>query len=122
MWNLSMIMRRQDWISLVLAILLFVSPWILGFVDVARAAWNAWIFAAVVGVLALAALSGYREWEEWEEGLGFFVGIWVVIAPWVLGFVATATALWAHVVLGGLIVVASAWEFWQTHHRPHAPA
>jgi hypothetical protein len=122
MWNLSVITRRQDWISLVLAILLFVSPWALGFLGEGRAAWNAWVFGAIIGLLALAALTGYREWEEWEEGIEFLLGIWVVVAPWVLGFVASVAALWVHVVLGILIIVASAWEFWQTRHRPHATA
>lgn len=122
MWNLSVMTRRQDWISLVLAILLFVSPWILGFVNEGRAAWNAWVFGAVIAALALAALTGFREWEEWEEGIEFLLGIWVVIAPWVLAFVASAVAVWSHVVLGVLIVIASVWEFWQTRHRPHATA
>lgn len=121
-WNMSMVTRRQDWISLVLAILLFISPWVLGFVGEGRAAWNAWLLGAIIGLLALAALTGYRDWEEWEEGIGFLLGIWVVVAPWVLRFVADIVALWVHIVLGALIVVASAWEFWRTRRRPHATA
>ena len=35
--------RPQDWLNLVLAACLFISPWIVGFAAVTYPAWNAWI-------------------------------------------------------------------------------
>ena len=49
-WNMSIVTRRQDWISLVLAILLFISPWVLGFVGEGRAAWNAWLSRVTMAI------------------------------------------------------------------------
>jgi hypothetical protein len=107
----------QDWANVVLAVLLFISPWILGYSAEQFAAGNAWISAIVIAVLAVGALSMFQEWEEW---LNLIAGVWVVVAPWVLGFAAIASAMWTHVVIGLLVAAAAAWEIWEVRHRPHA--
>jgi hypothetical protein len=117
MANLIETKRLQDWINLVLAACLFVSPWVLGFAGVA--AWTAWVSAVVIGVLAVAAIVAFTEWEEW---VNLALGIWVVLAPWIIGFTGVASALWAHVVLGLLIAAVAAWELWQVRHEPHLAA
>ncbi len=70
--------RFQDWINLVLAAFLFVSPWIFDFTSNAAASWNAWICGAIIAVLALAAIAWFAEWEEW---INVALGAWLVIAP-----------------------------------------
>ena len=50
------------------------------------------------------------------------VGLWVAVAPWILGFAATVTAMWTHVVLGLLVAAAAAWEIWEIRHQPSAAA
>ncbi|TIU54225.1 MAG: hypothetical protein E5W25_36025, partial [Mesorhizobium sp.] len=49
--------KAQDWINLVLAVCLFISPWVLGFAAETNPAWNAWIAGVVLGALAITALS-----------------------------------------------------------------
>ncbi|MBV9568924.1 MAG: SPW repeat protein [Hyphomicrobiales bacterium] len=109
--------RVKDWINLILAVLLFISPWVLGYAGEAVPAWNAWILAVVIAILALAAISAFAVWEEWITGL---LGIWLIIAPWVLSFAANPHALWAHVVLGVITAIVSFWSVWDYRHTPHA--
>jgi hypothetical protein len=110
----------QDIANLALAVLLFISPWFLGFSGERDPAGNAWISAIVIGALAIGALGAFREWEEW---LNLLAGIWVAVSPWVIGFAATTPyAMWAHVVLGLLVAAAAAWEIWDVRHQPHAAA
>src|SRR5690349_9824545 len=73
-----------NWLNLILAIWLFISPWVIGFAfgpagtgaasangaatvnNVAStAAWDAWIVAVIVAVLSIAAISRLAVWEEW---------------------------------------------------------
>ena len=111
--------RPQDWANLVLAVGLFVSPWMFGYVDEQIPARNAWVCAIVIAALAIAALSVLKEWEEW---INLFLGAWVLVSPWALGFGMNVGALWSHVVLGLLIAAIAAWSIWDIRHLPHATA
>jgi hypothetical protein len=130
--------RWRDWVMLVLAVWLFISPWVLGFASAAMvaaapsggaampspglttAAWNAWVLGVVVAALAIWAIAMFAEWHDWVTGI---LGVWLVIAPWVIGFSAMAAALWDHVIVGILIVVLAAWELWEVRQEgARAPA
>jgi SPW repeat len=121
LWRLVMPEGRRipDWINLVLAVLLFLSPWVMAFAADTMAAWNAWIIGVVLAVLAIAALTAFAEWEEW---VGVVLGVWLIIAPWVLGFSGNMNAVWTHVILGVLTAAVSAWGVWDYRHRPPATA
>jgi SPW repeat len=105
--------KWQDWANLVFAVWLFISPWVLGFYPGAAsasvaAAWNAWIFAIVIGVFAIAALIKARPWEEW---INLIAGAWVFVSPWVLGFYAGHTVLlWNSLIVGALVFALSIWD------------
>ncbi len=113
--------RWQDWCNLILAIWLFISPWVLQFGSAAQpapgagapgavggavgnAAWNAWVLGVIVFLVALSAIGRMEFWQEW---ISLLLGIWIFIAPWVLGFVSLANASWDHWVVGALIFLIS---------------
>ncbi|TIV09197.1 MAG: hypothetical protein E5W02_21910, partial [Mesorhizobium sp.] len=89
--------KSLDWITLVLAICLFISP--CGFTAAMVPAWNAWIVGVLLGALALATLSVFAEWEEWVSAV---LGLWLIVSPWLLGFAADTNVMTTHVVLGVL--------------------
>jgi uncharacterized membrane protein HdeD (DUF308 family) len=103
----------QNWINLVCAVLLFISPWVLGFSGETMAARTAWIGGVIIAVMAIAALVQFAEWEEW---VALIVGLAVAISPWVLGFTAVHAALAASVILGLIVAIASISEIWVVHH------
>ncbi|NIR58495.1 MAG: SPW repeat protein [Gammaproteobacteria bacterium] len=102
--------RWQDWVSLIFGIWLFFSPWILGYADAANAAWNAYILGVAVVIFSIAALAQGRVWEEWVD---LVLGVWLIIAPFVLGFTAEGAAMWNHIVLGILLVIDTVWAMAQ---------
>jgi hypothetical protein len=105
----------QNWINLVCAVLLFISPWVLGFAGDLLAARTAWVGGIVIFVMALAALAQFTEWEEW---IALIAGALVIISPWALGFAAVHTALAACLVLGIIVVLSSISELWVIHNSP----
>ena len=111
--------KTQDWINLLLAICLFVSPWVIGFAAETVPAWNAWVVAVIIGGLAIATLSAFAEWEEWAN---LVLGLWLIISPWVLAFTGNAGASWTHLILGVIAVVMSAWAVWDYRHNPQVHA
>jgi hypothetical protein len=109
----------QDWANIVLAILLFISPWVIGFSPDKAAAWNAWIVGVVIAVLAIAALSAFAVWEEW---INLLLGLWLIISPWVLGFASDIHAMWTSVILGIIAALISAWAVWDYQRGTHVHA
>lgn len=92
-------------------------PWVIGFASEAAPTWNAWIAGIVLGALAVATLSAFAEWEEWAN---LVIGLWLIVSPWLLGFMANINAMWTHVILGVLVAAISAWAVWDYRHHSHA--
>ena len=108
--------RREttlDVYNLVLAVFLFVAPWLFSYAyGSARA--DDWVSSTIVIATSVAALLAFSEWEEW---IGLIVGLWVLASPWLLGFPhARATAV--NVGVGLLITYMSALELWLIHYDP----
>ncbi len=99
--------RWQDWVTVVLGVILFITPWLFSTTTTASSAWNAWIVGGVAVILALMSL-GFPNTEvtEWVMTLG---GIWLFISPWVLGFATLASAAWVAWIIGILLIIASGW-------------
>lgn len=51
----------EEWVNLVLAVLLLLSPFVLGFTGMAAAAWSHWILAILIGADAIWALAQSRQ-------------------------------------------------------------
>lgn len=110
--------RGQDLVTLLLAVCLFLSPWVIGFVADRTPSWNAWLAGIVLGAFAIMTLSAFAEWEEW---VNMVVGLWLIVSPWLLGFMANTHAMWTHVILGICTAAVSAWAVWDYRH-PHSHA
>jgi len=120
MWTMNTNARRsQDWLNLIVAALLFFSPWLMGFVGDVMPTRNAWIVGVVLALIAIAAITAFAEWEEW---LNLALGLWLIAAPWMLGFTGNPAAFRTHLVLGLLTAAISAWAVWDYRHEPHATA
>lgn len=98
-----------DVVNLVAGLALLLSPWYLGFTTETSAARNAWIVGAAIVAIAVAALLAFHEAEEW---INLVVGLWAVVAPWMLGFAAVAAATWAHVIAGIIVAAVAAACIW----------
>ena len=99
----------QDWANLALGVWLFAAPWILGYSPVGAAAWNSWIFGILITAVSLAAVILFAPWEEW---VNIAAAVWLLVAPWALGFASaqTAAALWTHVITGLLVGGLALWD------------
>ena len=50
-----------EWTQVVAAVVLFVSPWVLGFTSLASLSWSAWIVGVAIAALSFWARSGIRS-------------------------------------------------------------
>jgi hypothetical protein len=105
--------RAQDWALVILAIWLFISPWVLQFGSttstaaggaaaggVGHAAWNAWILGIILFLVAISAVTRMQVSQEW---IALVLGAWIFVAPWALGFVSVPKASWDHWIVGAIV-------------------
>src|SRR5262245_31203454 len=84
--------------QLMLAIFLFVSPWLFAFAHGSLRV-DTWICAALVAVVSFVALVAFRDWKEWTNCI---LGLWIALSPRILGFQHTAAVV-VNVAVGFLI-------------------
>jgi len=106
---------QTNLLNTMFGLLLFVSPWLLGFSGAGTAAWNAWIGGAVLVAISLTAVTHFAEWEEWID---LAAGAWILASPWTLNFPADSPQVKVHVLTGGIVTILAAVELWKEHHGP----
>lgn len=82
---------------------LFLSPlWMdLYTSSTSPAAWNAYLVGIPVVALGWASLTRAQRWHEW---LNFAIGVWLIIAPFLLRFFGNEPgAAWTQIIMGVLI-------------------
>jgi hypothetical protein len=105
--------KWQDWINLILAVWLFISPWVLGYfpggaVASMPASWTAWVLGVVIAVFSIAALYKAQPWEEW---INLIAGVLLFISPLVLSYyTVTIAGMWNALIVGALVFILSIWD------------
>jgi len=112
----SPVYQWPNWLNLILAVWLFISPWVVGFYKaggtemvvtlILAAAWDAWVVAVIVGVLSIAAIAKLAVWEDW---INLVLGVWLFFSPWILGYATLYGAMWNSLIVGLLIAVLAIW-------------
>jgi hypothetical protein len=79
-----MIKSRSEWpldlYKLMLGVFLALSPWLFGFAY-KPASLDAWTTGSILVAVSAAALLVFSDWKEWAA---LALGLWLVVAPWVL--------------------------------------
>jgi hypothetical protein len=94
--------RWQDWASFTLGLWLALSPWIVGYTEHESATGNA-VFLGLA--LALGCHFECAFHECGPEWLNLAAGLWLVIAPFVLGFSGVYVATANSIAVGSLVAV-----------------
>ena len=103
-------LRWQDIVNIVLGAWLAVSPWALGYSDThTLATWNAVIAGLVIVVVEVIDLDAPGAWEEWTS---LILGLWVIVAPFVLGLGSHQAGIVSTVTIGILVALFAAWVLW----------
>jgi SPW repeat len=105
--------RVLDLTKLVCGALLLASTWALEFAPLP--AWNLRVCGYAILTASLAALVAEADWEPRAN---LWLGLWVLAAPWMLGFTQDTAAVLVHMIGGGLICMLSAVEVWSGERSP----
>lgn len=100
----------QDWLSVVLGVLIVPSPWLAGHTGDRAVVLNAAIVGVFVLMLAELELVALQRRQEVAE-LG--LGLWLISSPYVFGYADAGELRFLHLVLGGLVALLAVLELWQ---------
>src|SRR5262249_2435052 len=94
-------------LSILCGIWLLMAPFVLGYSNLQVAMWNDIILGILVAAIGLIrAFGGGWAGATWIAGL---LGVWLIIAPFVLNYGDNPTAKWNDVIMG-ILVVIFAWS------------
>jgi hypothetical protein len=102
--------RREsilDVYNLVLALVLFVTPWFLAR-DTMAVDLTLWASSAAIGAISVAAILAFAWWKEW---INLLLGLWLIASPWLLGFAHTS-AMHFSIGIGVVVAFMSVLEIW----------
>ncbi len=105
--------RAVRWwiLNIILGIILFVAPWYSVMWMTDAPAWNTWIFSAIIiGISLYEVVTGGRALAGI---LNVLVGIWLFIAPWLLGYGYMNGIAWSNWAAGVLVSAVTLWALWQ---------
>lgn len=115
--------RWQDWVVLVLGVLLFIAPFVFRATTHPASAWDGWILGVIGVILALLSLGlAGSVVNTVTEVLTLILGVVLFISPWVLGFTTLPAMAWTAWIIGVLFFIAGIWTLYEMRRRPHIGA
>jgi uncharacterized membrane protein len=108
--NLMKRAKTLNWLVAVAGLWEILAPFILGYSVTAVAMWNAIIIGVVLIVLAvIAALHEQVSVDRTLDWVNAALGLWLILAPFILGYSAVAAAMWNDIVVGLIVIVLAVW-------------
>jgi len=105
-----------DVYTLLLGVFLIASPWLFAYSrGLVRA--ETWLGGALLVAFSIAAIVAFAEWQQW---INLGIGLWLVAAPWVIGFQHTA-AMHVSIAVGLAVAYLAALEIGvvRAHYSPY---
>ena len=95
--------------NIVAGLWLLVAAFVLGYAGIAAALWNEILVGAAIAVLAWLRVSNPERMTglSWTNAV---LGVWLIAAPFVLGYAATAAAMWNEVIIGLVVAALGTWS------------
>jgi uncharacterized membrane protein HdeD (DUF308 family) len=94
-------------LNVLAGIWLIISSWLLAFSSVQAALWDTLLVG--IAVLVLAAIRIGVPRATGASWVNVLLGIWLIVAPFALGFTAAARAMNNSIVLGILVIIFGLW-------------
>jgi ABC-type iron transport system FetAB permease component len=101
--------RTSSTLDVIAGVWLILAPFVLGYAFATGALWNDILLGIIIAVLA-----GYRAMSEgyktsWPSWVGFIAGLWLIVAPFIVGYSSISAAVWNDVIFGIIVAVLSLW-------------
>ena len=100
----------EDWLSMLVGVLIGFSPWLAGQPDNPAVLGNALLVGLLVFGLAELTYVSLTRWEEIGE---IACGLWLIASPFTFGYAESGALRYWHFLLGAAVVLLAALELRQ---------
>ena len=102
--------KTLNWLVAVGGAWEFLAPFILSYSQTKTALWDAIIIGIVLVVLgAWAGLANEVGTVKALSWVNAVLGLWLVIAPFILAYSGVAAAMWNDIIVGIIVLVLGIW-------------
>jgi len=102
--------KTLNWLVALAGLWEVIAVFILGYTASSTALWNALIVGVALLVLGVwAALSNQETTDKFLDWINVVIGVWLIIAPFILGYSAIVAAIWNDIIVGLVVVVLEVW-------------
>lgn len=102
--------KTLSWVVALFGLWEVIAPFLLGYSATSAALWDAIIIGVVLIVLAgWAALVNQTGTIKTLSWINAVLGLWLIIAPFLLGYSAVGAAMWNDIVVGVIVAVLAGW-------------
>jgi len=102
--------KNLNWVIAVAGVWEVVAPFVLSYTKHTTPMWDAIIVGIVLVVLgAWAALSNAVGTVKILSWVNAVIGLWLIVAPFVLSYTKVTAAMWNDIIVGIIVVVLGAW-------------
>ncbi len=102
--------KTLNWVIAVAGVWEVLAPFILSYSQTKTAMWDAMIIGIVLAVLgAWAGLANETKTVKALSWVNAVLGLWLVIAPFILAYSGVAAAMWNDIIVGIIVVVLGVW-------------
>jgi SPW repeat len=97
----------QDVANLALGAWLVASPWVLAYEAQHVPTYNAVVVGVIIAAAAAGALYAFQAWEEW---INVAFAAWLIVSPWILGFITLQLAMLNQIIIGVAVGLLALWS------------
>jgi len=106
-------------LNILLGIWLVIAPFVLNYARLEAAQTNDIIVGIIVAIIGAIRSFGAFTQPAWSW-VNVVLGVWLIIAPFVLGYSGSATPLWNDIILGVIIAILAWTSATSTRRNPPA--
>lgn len=102
--------KTSSGLDILAGLWLIIAPFLLGYATIAGALWNDIILGTIVVLLAASREFGQGYKIAWPSWTNVVIGLWLIAAPFFLGYSYVVSAAWNDVILGIIIAALALWS------------
>ena len=96
-------------LNIVLGVWMIIASFVLGYSGTTIALWNDIIVGVIILLLAWSRVANPDRMTA-ESWINAVLGLWLIAAPFILGYSAATAALWNSIIVGVVVAVLGAWS------------